>query len=70
MVFPPQANSVFVRMPRSHVEAVEKRGWHFYDFIAGAHRLMCSWDTTPEDVAAIVRDIRDCAGPAAGGGKS
>lgn len=61
LVFPPQANSVFVRMPKAVARAVEQRGWHFYDFIAGAYRLMCAWDTTPADVAAIARDIRECA---------
>lgn len=61
LVFPRQANSVFLRMPETVAAAVEARGWHFYDFIAGAYRLMCSWDTTPEDVDAITRDIRECA---------
>lgn len=34
-------------------------GWKFYVFIGDKGcRLMCSWDTTEEDVAAFAADIR------------
>ena len=59
IMLPPQANSVFVRMQPAHRDALRERGWRFYDFIgAGGARLMCSWDTTDEDVEAIVADLR------------
>jgi len=61
IMFPRQANSVFVTLPQPVIEAMYARGWMFYCFIgAGGARLMCSWDTTPEDVAAFVADVRVC----------
>jgi threonine aldolase len=40
-------------------EALRERGWRFYTFIgAGGVRLMCSWDTTEEDVDALVSDVK------------
>ena len=60
MMFPREANSVFVRLDPAHRDAMWARGWKFYDFIgAGGARLMCSWDTTPEDVTALAADLRD-----------
>ncbi len=39
-------------------EALHARGWHFYDFIgSGGARLMCSWDTTPEDVRSFAAAV-------------
>ena len=55
-----QANAVFVKMPPSWIEGLHRRGWHFYT-IAGAERLMCSWDTEPADIAAFVADVRAVA---------
>jgi threonine aldolase len=60
MMFPREANSVFVRLDVAHRDALWARGWKFYDFIgAGGARLMCSWDTTPEDVHALAADLRE-----------
>lgn len=46
-----QANGVFAVIPREAAETVRAR-WPFYtwDEAAGEERLMCSWDTTPEEV--------------------
>jgi threonine aldolase len=57
---PVQANGVFVSMPPSWTEGLHQRGWHFYT-IADAERLMCSWDTEPADIAAIMADLRAVA---------
>jgi threonine aldolase len=54
-----QANGVFVKLPDGAADALRAKGWRFYDFIGGASRLMCAWDTTEEDVAAIVGDLRE-----------
>src|SRR5439155_14190901 len=51
VLYPVQANAVFVQMPSRWVEALHRRGWHFYT-IAGGERLMGSWDTEPQDVEA------------------
>jgi threonine aldolase len=61
VLYPVQANAVFVRLPRAWSEGMHRRGWHFYG-IAGGERLMCSWDTQPADVAAFVADLRAVAG--------
>ncbi|MBL8798456.1 MAG: low specificity L-threonine aldolase [Planctomycetia bacterium] len=60
ILYPVQANAVFVKLPAAWNHALHERGWHFYT-IADGERLMCSWDTQPEDVAAFVRDVRACA---------
>jgi threonine aldolase len=55
---PPQANSLFLHLPPGVADALRARGWRFYDFSAGAgSRLMCAWDTTPEDVDALADDL-------------
>lgn len=60
LMFPCEANSVFVRMPPALVEGLHARGRHFYTFIGcGGARLMCSWDTTAGDIDALIQDIRE-----------
>ena len=60
--FPRQANSVFVEFHPAVVAALRVRGWQFYTFIgSGGARFMCSWETTDEDIDALVADIRDTA---------
>ena len=64
IMFPRQANSVFVRMPQKVLDGLHQRGWHFYTFIgAGGARLMCSWATTDEDVESLIRDAAELASP-------
>jgi threonine aldolase len=61
ILFPRQANSVFVVLPDPAIRAMHDRGWRFYTFIgAGGCRLMCSWDTTEQDVADFVADLAAC----------
>ncbi len=59
---PPTANAVFADLAPGLAEAMHAKGWHFYNFIGGAHRWMCPWDTRPEDIAAFAADLRVCAG--------
>jgi threonine aldolase len=62
LMFPSQANSIFLDMPPSMIEALRSRGWHFYTFIgSGGARFMCSWETSEADIFALVRDIRELA---------
>jgi threonine aldolase len=59
LMFPREANAVFVELPVATVEALWGRGWLFYTFIGhGGCRLMCAWDTTEADVDALVNDIK------------
>jgi threonine aldolase len=60
VLYPVQANAVFVEMPRPWTDGLHRRGWHFYT-IAGGERLMCSWDTEPADVAAFIEDLHAVA---------
>lgn len=55
---PRQANAVFASLPASMTETLRAKGWLFYTDVdpGGAARLMCSWDSTREDVAAFLRD--------------
>jgi threonine aldolase len=58
--YPVQSNSVFAKFPRLAEEKLRERGWHFYTGVITPEesRLMCSWDTTPEDVDAFVADLK------------
>ena len=59
ILFPRQANSVFVQLPEPAIAELRDRGWKFYTFIGqGGCRFMCSWDTQPEDVDALAADLR------------
>ncbi len=63
IMFPCQANSVFVTMPEQLLQQLRAIGWHFYSFIgAGGARLMCSWATEEADIKALVDDIRSIEG--------
>ncbi len=63
VMFPQEANAVFVEMPRTTIDAMHRRGWKFYTFIGeGGCRFMCSWDTTAEDVEAFAKDLSELAG--------
>ena len=62
VMFPSQANSVFLEMPTALIESLHNLGWHFYTFIgSGGARFMCSWETGDADIAALVNDIRELA---------
>jgi threonine aldolase len=59
IMFPCQANAVFVQMPEAVASGLRELGWRFYSFIGkGGSRLMCSWDTTEEDVRRFVADLK------------
>ena len=59
IVFPVQANAVFVRMREEMVRDLHARGWHFYKFIApDVYRLMCSWSTTDKAIGEFVSDLK------------
>ena len=63
LLFPRQANAVFAELPLPAAEKLRAKGWLFYSFIgAGGCRLMCSWDTQPEDVDAFAGDLKAALG--------
>ncbi|RHA44545.1 threonine aldolase family protein, partial [Cellulomonas rhizosphaerae] len=55
---PTQANGVFVVLPAAVAQALRRR-WRFYDWdvATGEARLMCSFDTTPDDVDELVAAV-------------
>jgi len=59
LLFPRQANAVFLELPPAIIDALHARGWLFYSFIGqGGCRFMCSWDTAEEDVKAFSADLK------------
>jgi threonine aldolase len=59
LLFPTEANSVFVDLPTRVIHALHAAGWKFYTFIGeGGCRLMCAWDTTEEDVDRFADDVK------------
>jgi threonine aldolase len=63
VLYPRQANSVFLELPRPAADGLRARGWRFYDSIGwGGTRLMCSWDTAEEEVRAFAADLASLLG--------
>jgi threonine aldolase len=60
IAFPVRTNAVFAKFPPAIIEGLHQRGWKFYTGVVtpDESRLMCSWDTTPEDVDAFAADLR------------
>ena len=58
--YPVDSNAVFARMPADVEAKMHERGWKFYTGVitGDESRLMCSWDTTTEDVDGFVADLR------------
>jgi threonine aldolase len=62
IMYPCDANAMFLRMPDKMADALHGRGWAFYNFIGtGHHRFMCSWDAREEAMDALARDMRKAA---------
>ncbi|MGD9692440.1 MAG: low specificity L-threonine aldolase [Phycisphaerales bacterium] len=64
--FPTQANAVFVQLPQPLIDHLFAHGHEFYTFGPARWRLarlMCSFDTSPEDIAALTRSIRERPAP-------
>jgi len=56
-----EANAVFVEAPDEILRRLRSRGWRFYTFIGGAARFMFSWDSDPNRIEALCRDLNECA---------
>jgi threonine aldolase len=55
LAYPPEANGVFANLPAAAIDRLREglpaaMPFYVWDEDAGTIRLMCSWDTTPEDV--------------------
>ncbi|MBS1003906.1 threonine aldolase family protein [Acetobacter thailandicus] len=61
LLFPVQANGVFVRGSDILFEKLRARGWRFYTFIGGGARFMFAWDADPARVDELASDIALCS---------
>ena len=64
LLHPVEASGVFAEMPERYHQALKDRGWHYYRFIGGGARLMCSWKTTDADIDALLADLREISAQA------
>jgi threonine aldolase len=62
LMFPVEANAVFLTAPEPVLERLRGLGWRFYTFIGGGARFMFAWDADPARVDALAADIAACAG--------
>jgi threonine aldolase len=51
---PVEANAVFADLDHERRQALRAGGWAVYDFIGGATRFMCSWQTSGSDIDDVV----------------
>ncbi|MCU0571035.1 MAG: low specificity L-threonine aldolase [Oculatellaceae cyanobacterium Prado106] len=59
LLFPRQANAVFVQMPEAVLHYLRQQGWQFYTFIGvGGARFMCSWNTTQARMDGLIADVQ------------
>ena len=59
LMFPVEANAVFLLAAEERLQALRNRGWRFYTFIGGGARFMFAWDSDPARVDELAADIRD-----------
>lgn len=60
VVFPSEANAIFLKLRDVVVERLKNRGWQFYKFIEpDIYRIMCSWSITDEAIEAFVADVEN-----------
>jgi threonine aldolase len=58
ILFPVEANAVFVDLAPEVQERLRSKGWRFYTFLGERTcRLMCAWDTAPETVDRFAADL-------------
>jgi threonine aldolase len=60
VVFPCEANAIFLRIPNAIADKLQRRGWRFYKFIEpDIYRIMCSWSVTENAIEAFAADVRN-----------
>nr|WP_025825162.1 low specificity L-threonine aldolase [Acetobacter persici] len=58
LMFPAEANAVFLKAPASLLDGLRDKGWRFYTFIGGGARFMFAWDADLTQVDALAADIK------------
>lgn len=60
LMFPREANAVFVKLPEQIIHSLKAKNWQFYTFIGvGGVRFMCSWNTTQSRIDELIGDIKN-----------
>lgn len=59
IMYPTEANAVFLMSDEARLERLRERGWRFYTFIGGSARFMFAWDTEIGRVDQLAADIRE-----------
>lgn len=59
LIYPVQANEIFIRLSASEAASLRQQGFDFYDWGDGAARLVTSWHHKDSDVAPLARAIAD-----------
>jgi threonine aldolase len=62
IMYPTEANAVFLMSDEDRLQQLRERGWRFYTFIGGSARFMFAWDTDVARVDQLAADIRDIMG--------
>jgi threonine aldolase len=58
-----ESNAVFARIPREHVARIQQQFFfYFWNKETSEVRLMCSFDTTEDDVRELARVVREAVG--------
>ncbi|MCX2560345.1 low specificity L-threonine aldolase [Acetobacter farinalis] len=58
LMFPVEANAVFLKAPAALLDGLREKGWRFYTFIGGGARFMFAWNADLAQVDALAEDIR------------
>jgi threonine aldolase len=57
LLYPVQANEIFLRLTQAEAAALRAQGFDFYDWGDGAARLVTSWQHTAADVSPLAQAI-------------
>jgi threonine aldolase len=57
LMFPVEANSVFLKLHSEVLGGLRNLGWEIYTFIGSGARLMCSWETDERSIDHFYKDI-------------
>jgi threonine aldolase len=61
LMFPVEANAVFLKAPDAVLDSLRQHGWRFYTFIGGGARFMFAWDANPARVDELASDLKAAA---------
>ncbi len=57
LAHPVDGNEVFIHLPEGMAARLSAAGAGFYPWMDGSHRFVCSWSTSPADIAALADAI-------------